>query len=103
LFHTVSILENEQKKQYILFMSETTQWIDEKYNEVFEEELRGLQRRCEHDPSCSIQDLQGILDGLYINEGSDWVGRGPLGNTVLAASIAAYEHFIAEKKSAQSK
>ncbi len=84
-------------------MSESTQWIDETYNAVFDEEIRGLQRRCEHDPSCTIRDLQGILNNLYITEGNDWEGRGPRGDTVLAATIAAYEHYIAEKKVLQTK
>ena len=84
-------------------MSESTQWIDEKYTEVFEEELRGLERRWAHDPSCTLDDLQGILDGLYISEGSDWTGRGQLGDTVYAATIAAYERFITQKKSHQTK
>lgn len=84
-------------------MNECTYWIDEKYTEVFEEEIRGLERRCEHDPSCSLEDMQGILDSLYNSQGCDLTGRGQLGDTVFAATIAAYEQFITHKKSQQSE
>ncbi len=77
-------------------MSETTDWLDEAYEQALAEEKRGLERRRKHDPSLRIADLQGILDGLYINEGNNWEGRGPIAETVLAATIAAYEMFIKE-------
>jgi len=76
-------------------MSETTQWIDEKYSQVYEEELRGLGRRREHDPLFTVQDAKGILQNLYIMEGNDWTGRGQLQDASLSATINAYEHFIA--------
>ncbi len=79
-------------------MSESTQWIDEKYQEVFEDELTGLQRRRERDPSCTVADLEGVLKNLYIMDGNDWIGRGQVQDTTLSATIAAYEHFIAEWK-----
>ena len=71
------------------------EWRDITYTETFEQELRGIQRRMETDPSCTIADLEGILRNLYHMEGSDWGGRGELQNTILAATIAAYERFIA--------
>ncbi|AEE16910.1 hypothetical protein [Treponema brennaborense] len=77
-------------------MSESTIWKDEKYTEVFEEELRGIERRMANDTACTIDDIKGILDHLYISEGNNWEGRGPLGDTVMAATIAAYEQFIAD-------
>ena len=79
-------------------MSETTQWIEEKYKQVFEEELLGLERRRAHDPSCTIADIEGILKNLYIMDGNDWIGRGQVQDTTLSATIAAYEHFISEWK-----
>ena len=79
-------------------MSESTEWIDEKYREVFEDELTGLERRRERDPSCTVSDLEGILKNLYIMDGNDWIGRGQVQDTTLSATIAAYEHFIAEWK-----
>ena len=72
------------------------EWRDIKYTETFEEELRGLERRRRADSGCTIADLEGILKNLYIMDGADWGGRGDVQDTVMAATIAAYEHFIAQ-------
>jgi hypothetical protein len=74
------------------------EWRDITYAETFERELRGLQRRREADPSCTAGDLEGVLRHLYIMDGADWGGRGDLQDTIMAATIAAYEHFIAQWK-----
>ena len=79
-------------------MSETTEWIDEKYRQVFNEELIGLERRRLNDSSCTIQDVNGILHNLYIMDGNDQGGRGQVQDITLSATIAAYEHFIEEWK-----
>jgi hypothetical protein len=79
-------------------MNESTELIDEKYRQVFEEEMVGLERRRANDPSCTIEDLSGTLHHLYIMEGNDWTGRGQVQDAALSATIAAYEHFIAEWK-----
>lgn len=79
-------------------MSETTAWIDEKYTDVFNEELLGLERRRQHDPSFGIQDASGILRSFYIMDGNDWCGRGQVQDTTMAATIAAYEYFISTLK-----
>ena len=76
-------------------MSSSTEWQDRKYTETFEEEMRGLERRRAADPGCTIADMEGILKQLYIMDGSDWLGRGSVQDAVMAATIAAYEHFIA--------
>jgi len=76
-------------------MSSSTEWQDRKYAETFESELRGLERRRAVDPNCTIADVEGILKNLYIMDGSDWLGRGRVQDEVMAATIAAYEHFIA--------
>ena len=79
-------------------MSSSVEWRSAKYEEVFEEELRFLQRRLKSDPSCKVEDIEGVLRHLYIMDGADWYGRGDLQDIVMAATIAAYEHFIAEWK-----
>jgi hypothetical protein len=71
-------------------------WRDVKYEETFEQEIRGLRRRRESDPGCTVQDLEGILQHLYHMDGADWAGRGEVQDIIMAATIAAYEHFIAE-------
>ena len=79
-------------------MGVSEEWRNIKYRETFEEETRGLTRRRQADPGCKIEDLEGILKNLYIMDGADQSGRGPLQDTIMAATIAAYERFIADWK-----
>ena len=76
-------------------MSSSEKWRDIKYTETFEAELRGLERRRAADLNCTADDIEGTLKSLYIMDGADQEGRGGLQDTVMAATIAAYEHFIA--------
>ncbi|GAB1483802.1 hypothetical protein MASR2M78_26180 [Treponema sp.] len=73
-------------------------WKDIKYEETLEQELRGLKRRRAADPSCTVADIEGVLRDLYNMEGSDWVGRGELGDLIMKATIAAYERFVFDWK-----
>jgi hypothetical protein len=74
------------------------EWRDVKYGEIFEQEIRGLERRRQSDPRCTAEDLEGVLRHLYIMDGADWYGRGDVQDITMAATIAAYEHFIARWK-----
>jgi hypothetical protein len=71
-------------------------WQETTYKETYEKEIRGLRRRLASDPSCTAEDLEGILKSLYIMDGSDWQGRGEVQSINLAAAIAAYEEIIGE-------
>ncbi len=75
-------------------MSESIDWEDKKYQEVFDDETRLLVRRRAADESCSIDDIQGILDSLYVLDGNNVEGRSSVQQIVLSATIAAYEAFI---------
>ena len=79
-------------------MGVSTEWRDIKYEETFEQETRGLARRRLADPGCKVEDLEGILKNLYIMDGADQGGRGTLQDITMAATIAAYERFIAQWK-----
>lgn len=79
-------------------MGACEEWKDIKYRETFDEETRGLIRRRQSDTACNVESLEGILKHLYIMDGADQGGRGNVQDTVLAATIAAYECFIAEWK-----
>ena len=79
-------------------MSSSIEWRDIKYNEIFQQEIRGLQRRRKADPDCKVEDIEGLLQHLYIMDGADWYGRGDVQDVIMAATIAAYEHFIAQWK-----
>jgi hypothetical protein len=78
--------------------SVSTEWQGIKYKETFDDETRGLERRLKAEPNCKIEDLQGILKNLYVMDGQDHDGRGSLQDTIMAATIAAYEQFIANWK-----
>jgi hypothetical protein len=73
-------------------MALSDEWQEIKYREVFDRETRGLVRRRSFDPSCKIEDLEGILKNLYLLAGGD-LGGG-LQDTIMSATIAAYEQFI---------
>ena len=73
-------------------------WRDAKYEEVLEQEYRGLERRRAADAACTVADLEAVLTHLYAMDGADWGGRGELQDTIMQATIAAYERFIAEWK-----
>jgi hypothetical protein len=79
-------------------MGASIEWRDKKYEEIFEQELRGLSRRRQSDPRCTVEDLEGVLQHLYVMDGADWYGRGDVQDIVMAATIAAYEHYIAQWK-----
>ena len=79
-------------------MSSSVAWKEVKYEEIFEEEIRGLDRRRNKDPLCTVEDLMKVLNNLYIMDGADWHGRGDVQDITMAATIAAYEHFIAKWK-----
>jgi hypothetical protein len=83
-------------------MAVSQEWQDVKYTEIFEEELRGLERRRAADPRCTLADIEGTLKHLYIMDGADWGGRGGVQDTTMAATIAAYEHFIAHWKAEEN-
>jgi len=74
----------------------STDWRERKSEETFESSLKGLENRRKIDPGFSLEDARSALEHLYILEGNDWLGRGELGDIVTAATIAAYEHFIAD-------
>jgi len=83
-------------------MSSSIDWKAVKYQEIFDQELRGLVRRREADPRCTPADIEGVLKNLYIMEGADTDGRGDVTDIGIAATIAAYEHFIAKWKAERS-
>jgi hypothetical protein len=90
--------ENEPQISESVTGFSSVDWKEIKYKEVFEEELRGLNRRRKADPRCTVEDIEGVLQHLYIMDGADWYGRGDVQDITMAATIAAYEYFIAQWK-----
>ncbi|MDR2247166.1 MAG: hypothetical protein LBE17_10955 [Treponema sp.] len=83
-------------------MEPSKDWREKKYEETLQEELRGLKRRREADPDCTVEDLEGTLRHLYHMEGADWLGRGEVQGITLSATIAAYELFISDWEAEKS-
>lgn len=75
-------------------MNGSLDWQDAKYKETYEQELLGLERRREREKDFSIADLEALLSHLYKMDGNDWVGRGLLQDTIMAATLAAHESFL---------
>ncbi|MCL2805861.1 MAG: hypothetical protein FWD26_07990 [Treponema sp.] len=76
-------------------MSLCDDWRDVKYQQIFDEEIRGLTQR--RQSGCKIEDLEGLLKTLYNLDGID-DGRGSLQDVIMEARIAAHEHFLAQWK-----
>lgn len=74
----------------------STGWQEQKEEEIFEGTLKSLETRRRKDPHYTLQSAQAELDHFYIQDGNNWLGRGELGDVIMSATIAAYEHFIFE-------
>ncbi|MDR2194078.1 MAG: hypothetical protein LBP19_06380 [Treponema sp.] len=70
-------------------------WRELKYEEAFEQEVRGLERR-RISTACTLEEIESLLESLYKLDGDNWLGRGEVQDIVMSATIAAYEHFLAE-------
>ncbi len=70
-------------------------WRDRAYEDNFNVVLNALEARRTADPCFALEDAEGVLRHLYIQEGNDDGSRGMLNDAILAATIAAHEQFIA--------
>ena len=73
-----------------------TDFISENYMVTFESVYAALTEMVLKDHDRAKIAIRGILKDLYIRQGSDWTGRGAIGDAGLEASIAAYECILAE-------
>lgn len=72
----------------------STEWIRSKYDETFRDTVSSLERRRAEDKGFSPDDAKGVLKHLYVSDGNNWIGRGELQDTIMQATIDAYEAFI---------
>jgi hypothetical protein len=68
---------------------------EKKYNEVFEAMYRYLEQRRRDDPAFNIARLEDMLNAAYFRQGDDWLGKGVLYEIKMAATVAAYESYLA--------
>ena len=71
-------------------------WQEDKYSQIFNEELYALEKRLK--AGAAIEELEAVLQYLYISDGCNWIGRGEVQDITMAATIAAYECCIAAAK-----
>ena len=71
------------------------EWEEQKYEEVFESTLKDLKHQNKVG-ILDISELKNKLKSSYVKQENDWVGRGRVAEIVDAATIAAYELFLAE-------
>ena len=76
-------------------MSRTT-WKNRKYDEVFESTYAYVAMRRQTDPHFTIETLERLLETQYTYQGQGWDGMGEMGHIVTSATVAAYEHMLAE-------
>jgi len=79
-------------------MVSSNNWREVKYDDTFEAEMRGLERRRASDPGFAVADVEGKLRHLRILDGADQGGRGEVQDAVMSATIAAHEVFISRWK-----
>jgi SAM-dependent methyltransferase len=77
-------------------MNTVDDWRHQVYQSTFDMTLSALEDRREKDTKFNIQQMEALLETEYINQGNDWDGRGELFHLKQDATIAAYEHFLAE-------
>ena len=66
-------------------------WQSEKYQETLEGLSSFFDDKIIADPQGTLRQVEGELKNLYIRLDQDWTGRGPVGDTVQTATIAALE------------
>ena len=77
-------------------MSDTTDWDDETYDNVFEDICDYVEKRKKDDTTFSIDELKIMIDEAYVKRGMDWIGKGHLQFIIESATIAALEQKYAE-------
>lgn len=77
-----------------------TEWEEQRYRQAFESTCHYLEvRRTEY--GLTISELEAMLEAAYRRQGNDWLGRGVTQDISEDAIVAAYEHMLAEWKSAE--
>ena len=72
-----------------------TSWEHELHDEIFEAMLHYLDKRRSRDPEFTPSVLRELLGSEYRKQGDCWAGKSPVQDIREAATIAAFEHYLA--------
>ncbi|MBT3279602.1 MAG: hypothetical protein HN909_09220 [Phycisphaerales bacterium] len=73
------------------------------YDRVFDTTCASIESRRHDEASFRIHDLEKLLESQYVAEGLKWTGRNSPQEIRRTATIAAYEHVLAEWRAESSK
>ena len=73
-------------------------YLEEHYKLVFEKTFESLTVDRETNPNFKLEDLERLLDSLYLRMGDDLNGRGEIMDAANTAEIAAVEIVIHDWK-----
>lgn len=66
------------------------------FEDTFNNVCKEMNNRKENDPQFTKENLEGVLNSLYIDQGNDWVGRGEIRDIINEATISACELILSE-------
>jgi hypothetical protein len=78
-------------------------YLEEHYKQVFDKTYESLTVDRETNPNLKLEDLERLLDSLYIRMGDDLGGRGEIMDAANSAEIAAVEIVIHNWKEERKK
>lgn len=68
----------------------------EKYDIIFENAYNDFITTMKDDPNYTIENLEALLDSLYVVQGNDQLGRGSRHDISINATISAAETVLYE-------
>ncbi|QGU94289.1 hypothetical protein GOM49_03405 [Clostridium bovifaecis] len=75
-----------------------TNWEEMHFNKIFEETYNSLKYAVDNSCNYTIENLKGLLQNLYVQQGNNQLGRGEAMDISVDAQIAACETLLAEYK-----
>ena len=71
------------------------EWEQQYHEDKIEETMKYLKHRRQHDPMFTKEACEKVLETLYENQGSNWIGKGSMQEMKEAATVVGYELFLA--------
>lgn len=73
-------------------------WEELHFNKIFEETYNSLKFAIENSSNYTVENLKGLLQNLYVQQGNNQLGRGEAMDISINAQVAACEALLAEYK-----